>query len=304
MKAVVAAALTAFLLFGTPGPASAHTPSDPEAVGNIGRLSAAANLIFRGKVASVRYRTSRGGRNGSEGVPYTFVTYAVSSVLQGSTPGTSITLRFIGGADGRGGFVEAEGVPLFEVGDEDILFVAGNGESGCPLVTCEFGRFRVLNEAAHEAHGLPVVSVEGGGMRAEGAVPESFKSFSYPAPAFDALMTRPDFASAVRQSGISVAEARARYQAEVPATIQMRIVEAETDSRREKRARASQPLPVEQFLSAVQSVASRSARRPLQDVRSIDPEQPIAAPASPASAPPATTAPVERLSPGRIIRKD
>ena len=37
-------------------------------------------------------------------------------------------------------------------GDEDILFVAGNGENGCPIVMCEFGRYRVLDGVVYEAH--------------------------------------------------------------------------------------------------------------------------------------------------------
>ena len=70
-------------------------------------------------------------------MPYTFVTYKVTKVMQGSA-GRSLTLRFAGGADGRGGFVDVTGVPTFEVGDDDILFVKGNGSDGCPA-----GRMRV-----------------------------------------------------------------------------------------------------------------------------------------------------------------
>ena len=271
------------------------------------RLSAAANLIFRGKVTDVEYRNSRGGPNGARGLPYTFVTYAISSVLEGPSPGGSITLRFVGGADGSGGFVEAEGVPLFQVGDEDILFVAGNGAIGCPLVMCEFGRFRVLDGVVYEAHGAPIVSVEGGRMRAEGEAPGAFQTFSFPAPGFDELLTRPDFPEAVRRSGMTTAQARARYEAEAPETVEVRIVEAEAAPRSEARASAPQPVAVEPFVSAILSAAAESARRPRQLVRSIDPDQPIAAPAAVASSPPAAApapAAAARLSPGRIIRKD
>ncbi len=305
MKTIVTAGLTALLLIGATGAASAHTPSDPAAVGNMARLSAAANLIFRGKVAAVRYRTSPGGPNGSRGMSYTFVTYSISSVLQGSPPGRRIRHRFVGGADGSGGFVEAEGVPLFQVGDEDILFVAGNGETGCPLVMCEFGRFRVLDGVVHEAHGAPVVSVEGGRIRTEGEAPAAFQAFSYPAPEFDELLKRPEFSEAIRRSGMTTAQARARYEAEARETVEMQIVEAETAPRSGARAPAPQAVAVGPFVSAVLSAAAESARRPRQAVRSIDAGAPLAAPASTASAPPpVASGPAESLSPGRIIRKD
>ena len=307
MKTVLAAGLTALLLIGAASPASAHAPSDPEAVGDMARLSAEANLIFRGKVTDVEYRNSAGGPNGARGLPYTFVTYAISSVLEGPAPGRSITLRFVGGADGRGGFVEAEGVPLFQAGDEDILFVAGNGATGCPPVMCEFGRFRVLDGVVYEAHGAPIVSVEWGRMRAEGEAPGAFQTFSFPAPGFDELLTRPDFSEAIRRSGMTTAQARARYEAEAPEMVEMRIVEAETAPRSDARAPAPQAIAVESFVTALRSAVAESARRQRQAVRSIDPDRPIAAPATAAAAPPAAApapAEAERLSPGRIIRKD
>jgi hypothetical protein len=75
MKARLAVALSLLLAGSAIQTAAAHSPSDPEAVGNIGRLSASANLIFRGKVTSVRYRNSRDAAKGAQAVPYTFVTY-------------------------------------------------------------------------------------------------------------------------------------------------------------------------------------------------------------------------------------
>ena len=303
MKKMVAAGLTAFLLAGASGSGYAHTPRDPEAVSNIGRLTAEANLIVRGTVESVRYRNSPGGPNGSRGVPYTFVTYSLSSVLQGSTPSRRLTLRFIGGADGRGGFVDAEGVPHFQVGEEDILFVVGNGERGCPLVMCEFGRFRVLDDTVHESHGTPVVSVDNGRIRAEGKTPEAFQRFSYPAPEFDELLKRPEFAEALSRSRMSIDSARARYEAEVPKVVELQLEEVEArpdlDTTRGVRAVAA-----DRFIAAIQSAATRLASRPRQAVGSINVDAAIAAPAPVASAPPALPPTTGRLSPGRIIRKD
>jgi hypothetical protein len=304
MKKIRAAGLTAFLLAAASGSGYAHMPSDPEAVGNLSTLSDAANVIVRGKVVAVKYRNSAGGRNGSRGVPYTFVTYAVSSVLQGANPGKTLTLRFVGGADGRGSFVDAEGVPHFQVGEEDILFVVGNGERGCPLVMCEFGRFRILNDTMYEAHGAPVVSVGNGRVRAEGRTQEAFQTFSYPAPEFDELMKRPEFSDALQRSRMSIDTARARYEAEVPKVVELQLEEIEARPDLD-RATAAAPVAVESFVAAIQSAAAGSAMRPRQVVRSIDASAAIVAPSAVASAPPALPpGPVQRQSPGPIIRKN
>src|SRR5688572_25825206 len=93
---VTSVVFTVLLAGGIGGGATAHSPSDPEAVGNIERLSAAANLVIHGKVTRVYYRMSAPGANGSVGIPYTFVTYSILKVLQGAAPKPIITLRFIG----------------------------------------------------------------------------------------------------------------------------------------------------------------------------------------------------------------
>ena len=144
-------------------------------------------------------------------------------------------------------------------------------------------------------------------MRAEGEAPAGFQAFSYPTPDFDELLKRPDFPEAIRRSGMTTAQARARYEAEAPETVEVRIVEAETAPRSEARAAPPRPVAVQPFIAAVLSVAAESARQPRPVIRSIDPDRPIAAPATAAAAPPAAApapAAAERLSPGRIIRKD
>jgi hypothetical protein len=194
------------------GGAFAHSPPDPSAVGNLPRLSAGANLVIQGKATKVEYRTVR---SAGSAMPYTFVTYSISKVLQGTAAAPSITLRFLGGADGRGGFVSAEGVPLFQPGDEDILFIAHNGEGGgCALVNCEFGRFRVFQNGVYEAHGAPVLGVAGGRMQiGEGDGPIELATFRYPAPSFDEAIKDPEVRAEVARLGLTMAQARARYEA-------------------------------------------------------------------------------------------
>jgi hypothetical protein len=137
----------------------------------LGALVRDSSLVVQSRVARIDYRMAGAGSDGRPGVPYTIVTYDVAEVLRGSLPGRSVTLRYIGGPDGRGGFLEASEVPIFQVGDQDILFVRGNGESGCPLVDCADGRYRILDGAVYDGHGSPVQDVGGGRSGPTGRLP-------------------------------------------------------------------------------------------------------------------------------------
>jgi hypothetical protein len=44
-----------------------------------------------------------------------------------------ITLRFLGGPKKNGGFTWIPGVPMFDVGDRDMLFVRKNGMRKLPI---------------------------------------------------------------------------------------------------------------------------------------------------------------------------
>lgn len=288
------------------GAATAHTPADRAAVSNVNRLSALANVVVQTRVTRVTYRLSAPG-NGSRGVPYTFVTFAVTNTLQGAASGNAVTLRFIGGSDGRGGFVDVEGVPKFEVGDQDILFVANNGSSGCALVMCEFGRFRVLANSVYGTHGEPVLSATAGRLTfGSGYGPAAFQVFRYPAPSFDDMMKNPAFAAALRSSGMSAATARARYQAQAPKAIEVREHDV-AGINGVPRAGLAQVagMPVGQFLSSVTAAAAARAGRASATVQSANASAPLIAPAAGASAPPAAPrGSAASASPGPIIQKN
>jgi hypothetical protein len=297
-------ALSALLLGGGlfVGTAFGHTPADPAAVKNLNRLSAAANVVARTRVTNVQFKVSAPG-NGSPGIPYTFVTFAIQSTLQGSAP-ASLTLRFVGGTDGRGGFVGVEGVPAFEVGDQDILFIANNGmASGCPLVMCEFGRFRVSGNQVYATHGEPVLSVTNGQIKVgTGFGPDEFQSVRYPAPSFDDLMKNPAFAASM-PSGISVDAARALYAAQAPKTIEVRQGgSVGIEGPMNPNAPAVAGLSTQSFLSAVSGATSAAARvsQPLQSASMNAPfREPAMVAGAPAAAPPGPAP-----SPGPTIRKN
>jgi hypothetical protein len=115
-------------------------PSFPE-------LVAEADAIYRGEVTSVKAR--RVERPDGEGsVIKTFVTFAVERVLKGPEQ-VEITLEFLGGTVGEESMT-VTGMPKFNVGAREILFVQKNGVQFCPLVALTHGRYRVLRDEATE----------------------------------------------------------------------------------------------------------------------------------------------------------
>lgn len=265
--------------------AGAHMPSDPAATGDIARLSAAANLILQGKVKKVAYHTHRmGGR----AMPFAYVTYEVKTRLFGA-PAGEITLRFIGGPDGTGGFVAAEGVPTFSPGDEDILFVRSNGEDGCPLVMCEFGRFRILGDTVHDGHGEPVTTLSNGRMRSGGAIPPALRRTVYPAPAFEDVIKNPDVLASIRQMGLSLAQARAKYAREAAKEIVIETFESATDAEGARAsARSGLPAPAlrkDSVLNAIRGALVNQRRAAPKAIKNADPAnvppQPAPTPVAP-----------------------
>lgn len=121
-------------------------------VNELGEMAEAANLVFRGEVVDVQYRDSQATK-AQGALPHTFVTFNVREVLHGSNPGETLTLRFLGGRNPSGQVLFISGQPMFDIGDEDILFVEGNGTNECPLVGCSNGRIRMIEGMAYTDDG-------------------------------------------------------------------------------------------------------------------------------------------------------
>ncbi|MGH7945022.1 MAG: hypothetical protein ACREF9_08450 [Opitutaceae bacterium] len=111
-------------------------PSFPE-------LVAEADAIYRGRVTSVQAR--RVERVDGEGsVIKTFVTVAVERALKGPEE-AQVTLEFLGGTVGDE-TMTVTGMPKFNVGAREIVFVQKNGVQFCPLVALMHGRYRVVRD--------------------------------------------------------------------------------------------------------------------------------------------------------------
>ena len=67
-------------------------------------------------------------------------------VVAGSPP-ANVTLELLGGTVGEE-TLNVRGMPQFQVGDEDILFVRGNGRTICPLYGMMHGRYAIERDAA------------------------------------------------------------------------------------------------------------------------------------------------------------
>jgi hypothetical protein len=76
----------------------------------------------------------------------TKVELEVIEVVAG-TPPAKIVLELLGGRVGEEKMAVG-GMPRFQVGDEDVLFVSGNGRSICPLYGMMHGRYSVEQDPA------------------------------------------------------------------------------------------------------------------------------------------------------------
>lgn len=123
---------------------------------------AKAELIFVGKVVDRRssYLHNTWGK-----LIVTDVTFEVVRVLKGGA-GLHTKLTFLGGQVGSEALT-VSGMPQFEVGDRDVLFV-GNRSASNPIVGFWQGRFKIVPDPAtgrdvvHTHSGVPIFEGFGG----------------------------------------------------------------------------------------------------------------------------------------------
>lgn len=133
----------------------------------INTLAREADLVFRGRVVDIEYALSEPCEGmGGERLPHTFVTYEVDEILHGEQTGLRVTLRFVGGLDLRDfHWLAPTHVPVFDLGDEDILFVRGNGAAECPLVGNRQGRLRIIDGRLYTEGGSELLAAADGTLR-------------------------------------------------------------------------------------------------------------------------------------------
>lgn len=138
-------------------PAMTGRPAARTAALDLQQVAAEAELIFVGQVERIEYRTAGDPVRKMSVIPHTFVTLRIVRVLHGRAETRDrITLRFIGGPRPDSTVLLPSHVPLFDIGDRDILFVTGNGVRASPLAEGPGGRFRSIGGRVYTDGGREV----------------------------------------------------------------------------------------------------------------------------------------------------
>jgi hypothetical protein len=134
-RQLAAAVLLAALL--TPGRA---TPTTVVAL-TFDEVLAGADEVFIGQVVDQRsvWEESRSGR-----LIVTLVTFRIERTLKGA-PRIQAMLEFVGGTIGED-TMRVAGVPRFQIGDRDVLFLSGVVRPVSPVVGLMQGRFRIVRD--------------------------------------------------------------------------------------------------------------------------------------------------------------
>lgn len=85
-----------------------------------------------------------GSRSGRSIV--TDVTFLIERTVKGAVY-SERSLEFLGGTVGED-TLEINGIPQFQIGDRDVLFIRDSGRPASPLVAFAYGRFRIIRDPA------------------------------------------------------------------------------------------------------------------------------------------------------------
>lgn len=133
-----------------------------------------SDYIIRATVTSVTsdFRTNEHGKT-----IITKVALSVKEVIAGVPP-ANVVLEIMGGRVGDEEMV-VQGAPRFKVGDEDVLFVRGNGHTIVPLVGMMHGRYHVMKDPSSDRRYMarenkaPLVDTADVAQPAEASTPSS-----------------------------------------------------------------------------------------------------------------------------------
>ncbi|MBF6649585.1 hypothetical protein [Methylobacter sp. BlB1] len=215
-RTLLGLATVSSLLFSNQG-AFAHSAAEAQSGGLRDLMGRSAAVAF-GKVVDIQYRNSEPTREEPNGVPHTFVTYAIDKVFRGYLP-EKFTLRIPGGADGKGGVYTETTAPTFARGETDVLFIEGGEPGDCQLVDCVGGRFRVSEDHIYNGYGVPLVEAEK--MLSFGGKPHfELNTMELPRPDFDKVITQAETIAWLKENQIDESrldELRKKYEVEAPA---------------------------------------------------------------------------------------
>ena len=105
-------------------------------------LVSGADYVVRARVKAIRYEAKE--RPGKPPLIYTKVTLEVIETIAGQPPAEP-ELTVLGGRWGDHE-LRVEGLPQFEVGQEEVMFVHGNGRVFYPLYAAMHGRYPIRKD--------------------------------------------------------------------------------------------------------------------------------------------------------------
>ncbi len=144
-------------------------PAHPASPSTLEETLEAADAAFHGTVVSTDYRMSEPDPTGAS-VPYTFVTWEVEHGFRGVEAGQRYTIRCLGGPVGGGRALFVSTIPIFQVGDEDVIFARTDNDDACPLVGAIYGRIRVEEGHIYDNFGASLEFADSGKLVRVGAV--------------------------------------------------------------------------------------------------------------------------------------
>lgn len=169
-----------------------------------------SDFVVRARVKSVE---SEARRQQGRALIFTRVTVEVLETIAGEPP-TPLVLTLLGGRVGEDELV-VEGAPTFAVGDEDILFVQGNGVNFHPLYAVMHGRYPVKHDAATgrdyvtRNDGVPLADVAEVALPlGDAAAPAARLQRRFRSPA--EALSPAEFAQRIRQTRTEGGQARAK----------------------------------------------------------------------------------------------
>lgn len=113
-----------------------------------------SSLVFHGKVIGKSYSKTVDDKSYFSNVPLTFVEFQVLDILAGEYEGERFTLRYAGGPRNADEFLIVTHINNFNIGDEEIISINGNGYVMDPVI----GRFRIFEDAVYTASGHKIIT--------------------------------------------------------------------------------------------------------------------------------------------------
>lgn len=124
------------------------------------KLLSQADLVVLGTVRRVYFESIHSGKyqDTPGGLATTMVEFEPKVTYLGDIgERTMIYLRFAGGVNDRGYSMISDNLPIFKVGDMDLMAIVDNGKSPCPLVGCKQGRFRIIEDKLYAHDGREIL---------------------------------------------------------------------------------------------------------------------------------------------------